>query len=123
MEQQYRIFVGGIPVRVDKRTLLEFFSQFGQIRNCKFKKNSRTGRSLGYAYLTFENADVFETLAERQVEFCGRICECKGIMRRKGLETENLPDDTNNISLANALICSQEPENIIKLNLESSVDD
>lgn len=88
MEVQNRIFVGGIPVRVDKKTIVEFFSQFGTVKYCKIKKNSKTGRSLGYAYLTFENPDSLVALVDRQIEFCGRICECKQVFRKTELKDE-----------------------------------
>lgn len=88
MEAQNRIFVGGIPVRVDKKTIVDFFSQYGKVKYCKIKKNSKTGRSLGYAYLTFEQAESLQQLVNRQIEFCGRICECKQVFRKTELRDE-----------------------------------
>lgn len=86
MDKQNRIFVGGIPVRVDKKTIMEFFSQYGTILHCKIKKNSKTGRSLGYAYLTFENPESTALLVDTQVEFFGRICECKQVFKKEDLK-------------------------------------
>lgn len=88
MEANNRIFVGGIPVRVDKKTIVDFFGQFGKIKYCKIKKNSKTGRSLGYAYITFEDPNAIQTLVNRQIEFCGRICECKQVFRKTELREE-----------------------------------
>lgn len=88
MDGQNRIFVGGIPVRVEKKAIVDFFSQFGKIKYCKVKKNSKTGRSLGYAYLTFEDPAALQELVNRQIEFCGRICECKQVYRKTELKEE-----------------------------------
>lgn len=88
MDKQNRIFVGGIPVRIEKKNIVDFFSQFGKILHCKIKKNSKTGRSLGYAYLTFESSQSAESLVNKQVEFYGRICECKQVFKKEELKDE-----------------------------------
>lgn len=88
MDKQNRIFVGGIPVRVEKKEIVDFFSQFGKILHCKIKKNSKTGRSLGYAYLTFESSQSAVSLINRQIEFYGRICECKQVFKKDELKDE-----------------------------------
>ena len=88
MDKQNRIFVGGIPVRVDKKVIVDFFSQFGTILHCKIKKNSKTGRSLGYAYLTFESPQSVKVLINQQIEFYGRICECKQVFKKEELKDE-----------------------------------
>lgn len=92
MEGQNRIFVGGIPVRVEKPTIVDFFSQFGRIRHCKIKKNSKTGRSLGYAYITFEDSQATKQFPNKQIEFCGRICECKPVFKKDELKDEITKD-------------------------------
>lgn len=88
MEDLHRIFVGGIPVRTGKEAVREFFGRFGAIRHCKVKKNSKTGRSLGYAYITFENSEACKSLLNTQVEFSGRICECKPVYKKEQLKEE-----------------------------------
>jgi RNA recognition motif-containing protein len=92
MDKQNRIFVGGIPVRVDKKVIVDFFGQYGKILHCKIKKNSKTGRSLGYAYLTFENPQATKALINRQIEFYGRICECKQVFKKEQLKDELLKE-------------------------------
>lgn len=73
---------------MDKKTIVDFFSQFGVIRHCKIKKNSKTGRSLGYAYITFEDEQSTKQILNTQVEFCGRICECKPVFKKDELKEE-----------------------------------
>lgn len=88
MEGQNRIFIGGIPVRVEKKTIVDFFGQYGKIRHCKIKKNTKTGRSLGYAYITFEDVQSTKKLLNTQIEFYGRICECKPVFKKEDLKDE-----------------------------------
>lgn len=83
-----RIFVGGIPVRVERQQIIDFFSKYGPIKYCKLKKNSKTGRSVGYAYITFENELSALTLVNKQVEFFGRICECRQVLKNQELVEE-----------------------------------
>ena len=85
MDNPSRLFVSGIPVRVDKQGIMDFFSQFGAIKYCKIKKNSKTGRSLGYAYITFEDPVIAQSLVNRQIEFEGRICECREVVKKEEL--------------------------------------
>lgn len=81
-----RVFVGGVPVRADKQEIMGFFEQFGKVLHCKMKKNSKTGRSLGYLYLTFEDPQVASSLINKPISFCGRVCECKPVYKKEQLE-------------------------------------
>lgn len=81
-----RVFVGGVPVRADKQEIVGFFEQFGKVLHCKMKKNSKTGRSLGYLYLTFEDPQVASSLINKPISFCGRVCECKPVYKKEQLE-------------------------------------
>lgn len=81
-----RVFIGGVPVRADKKEIVGFFEQFGKVLHCKMKKNSKTGRSLGYLYLTFEDPQVASSLINKPIQFCGRVCECKPVYKKEKLE-------------------------------------
>ena len=81
-----RVFVGGVPVRADKQEIVGYFEQFGKVLHCKMKKNSKTGRSLGYLYLTFEDPQVASSLLHRPIQICGRVCECKPVYKKEQLE-------------------------------------
>ncbi len=81
-----RIFVGGIPVRVERQDIIAFFSKFGTVKHCKLKKNSKTGRSVGYAYITFEREETAFLLTNKQIEAFDRIIECKLVLKSKQLK-------------------------------------
>jgi len=69
-----RLFVGGISWKADEKALGDFFAQFGKITECRIIKDKNTGRSKGYAFITFEdpaNADKVRSIGN--VEFLGKM--------------------------------------------------
>jgi RNA-binding protein Musashi len=54
-----KIFVGGLSFNTDEKRLEEIFSVFGQIINIRIVRDQLTGRSKGFAFITFaENESV-----------------------------------------------------------------
>eukprot|EP00731_Ephydatia_muelleri_P009257 Em0004g1595a len=51
-----RVFVGGLPYNMTELQMKEFFSQFGNVRDCKIITD-RAGLSKGYGFVTFESED------------------------------------------------------------------
>ena len=82
-----KLFVSGIPVRLQKEEIVEHFSKYGKVVQCKMKKNSKTGRSLGYVHISFEDPAVYYQLVNTAVEFHGRVCECKPLLKKQELQT------------------------------------
>lgn len=111
MDKSYKVFVGGLPVRVDRDAIAEFFAAFGTVLNCKLKKNQQTGRSLGFAYLTVKEKEAYDRLLSEPVVFQGRVIDVKPMWKKKELgdrlEEEkkkkifvsNLPQDLTNPEL------------------------
>lgn len=54
---QSKIYVGNLSYQVSQEDLNEFFGQFGAIQDVKLIKDRETGRSKGFAFITFENTD------------------------------------------------------------------
>ena len=50
-----QIYIGNLPYRVSERDLRDYFSGYGQIVDLRVVKDRKTGRSKGYAFLTFGN--------------------------------------------------------------------
>lgn len=51
-----QIYVGNLPYRIREQEITTFFSQYGNVQDAKIVKNIKTGRSRGYAFVTFEKA-------------------------------------------------------------------
>lgn len=85
MDKHYKLFVGGLPVRTSKDTIVEFFAKYGTVLSCKLKLNPQTGRSLGFAYLNIQEKEACETLLNEPIEFQGRIIDIKPVWKKKEL--------------------------------------
>ncbi|KAF8767088.1 putative RNA-binding protein EEED8.10 [Argiope bruennichi] len=63
-----RLFVGGIPERVTKKELKEFFSKFGKITDCLIVQDHIKRRSRGYGFVIFSNAQEAEKAKNAPLE-------------------------------------------------------
>ena len=59
--QQNKLYVGNFPYSVDEAQLREMFSSFGQIEDIALIKDRETGRSKGFAFITFASQQSAET--------------------------------------------------------------
>ena len=59
--QQNKLYVGNFPYSVDEAQLRELFSSFGQIEDIALIKDRETGRSKGFAFITFASQQAAET--------------------------------------------------------------
>jgi len=60
-----KLFVGGLPQEAKDTDIKEYFSTFGEIENVNLKTDPNTGRSRGFAFVVFEDADAL-TAATKQ---------------------------------------------------------
>ncbi len=68
-----QVYVGNIPYHVKDYELKKFFGQFGAVRQTRVVKNTRTGRSKGFAFITFANArDANQALTANGQDMKGR---------------------------------------------------
>mmetsp|Transcript_15283 Transcript_15283/g.22402 ORF Transcript_15283/g.22402 Transcript_15283/m.22402 type:complete len:334 (+) Transcript_15283:31-1032(+) len=54
-ELQNKVFVGGLPLHVDKEALQKFFTQFGGVSDAIVMIDAVHNRSRGFGFVTFEN--------------------------------------------------------------------
>ena len=59
--QQNKLYVGNFPYSVDESKLREMFSSFGEISDITLIKDRDTGRSKGFAFITFATQQAAET--------------------------------------------------------------
>jgi len=50
-----QVYIGNLPYRVSERDLKEYFSDYGRIVDLRVVKDRKTGRSKGYAFITYSN--------------------------------------------------------------------
>lgn len=52
-----KIFVGGLPPHASEDDVRKHFSQFGGVEHCSLKTDAETGRSRGFAFITFSSVE------------------------------------------------------------------
>lgn len=55
-----KIFVGGISYSITEQELEEVFSQFGEVINVRIVRDYETGKSRGFAFVMFRDAESVE---------------------------------------------------------------
>ena len=66
--QQNKLYVGNFPFSVDEAQLRELFSDYGEISELAMITDRETGRSKGFAFITFATQQA----AEKALELDGK---------------------------------------------------
>ena|SRR3990167_441017 len=70
---QTKIYVGNLPYQTTSEDLDEAFSAYGKIAELKLIMDRETGRSKGFAFITFEDADAAQAALQlNSTELGGR---------------------------------------------------
>lgn len=73
MSQQSKIYVGNLSYDTKEADLEAFFTKYGELSEVKLIQDSNTGRSKGFAFITFENQkDAEASLEANDTELQGR---------------------------------------------------
>lgn len=68
-----QLYVGNLSYHANSHHLKDFFSQYGEVQNVRLIKNTRTGRSKGFAFVTyFDVRHAKKALAATGQEIKGR---------------------------------------------------
>lgn len=54
---QSQIYVGNLPYRLREQELRSQFEKYGDVRQIRIVKNRATGRSKGFAFVTYKNSN------------------------------------------------------------------
>jgi len=68
-----QIYIGNLPYRVSEGDLKDSFSTYGRIVDVRVVKDRRTGRSKGYAFITYSDVrEAKKSLASHGTDMDGR---------------------------------------------------
>ncbi|KAL7537274.1 hypothetical protein ACHAXR_007706 [Thalassiosira sp. AJA248-18] len=78
-ELKNKVFVGGLPLHVDKDGLKEFFSCFGPVTDAIVMMDMVQHRSRGFGFITFENGSggAQKAIESQPINMFGKMVEVK----------------------------------------------
>lgn len=86
-EDEGKMFVGGLSWDTTKKDLKDYFSKFGDVVDCTLKLDPLTGRSRGFGFVLFKEAESVEkviTLKEHKLN--GKVIDPKKAKAMKSKE-------------------------------------
>lgn len=83
--QQNKLYVGNFPYSVDEDQLRELFSPYGEIDELALIMDRETGRSKGFAFITFATQQAAESALEKNgVDLAGRALRVNMAQEKSG---------------------------------------
>ncbi|KAI9850730.1 MAG: hypothetical protein M1824_003112 [Vezdaea acicularis] len=76
------MFIGGLNWETTDQSLKDYFSQFGEVLECTVMRDSATGRSRGFGFLTFKDARTVNIVMVKEHFLDGKIIDPKRAIPR-----------------------------------------
>ena len=90
-EENKKIFVGGIPVKVTRDEFLKYFEQFGKVRKVILLKNQNNkAENCGYGFVDFEEPGIVKSIMLSEQKSYLRAKEVRLKVRRSSCETKKI---------------------------------
>ncbi|KAF4121048.1 RNA-binding protein Musashi [Geosmithia morbida] len=77
-----KMFIGGLNWETTDQSLRDYFSQFGEVVECTVMRDSATGRSRGFGFLTFKDAKTVNIVMVKEHYLDGKIIDPKRAIPR-----------------------------------------
>ncbi|KAJ5590077.1 hypothetical protein N7450_004049 [Penicillium hetheringtonii] len=76
------MFIGGLNWETTDQSLRDYFSQFGEVQECTVMRDSASGRSRGFGFLTFRDPKTVNTVMVKEHYLDGKIIDPKRAIPR-----------------------------------------
>ncbi|KAI5302143.1 hypothetical protein KEM56_000995 [Ascosphaera pollenicola] len=76
------MFIGGLNWETTDQSLMDYFSQFGEVQECTVMRDGATGRSRGFGFLTFKDPKTVNTVMVKEHYLDGKIIDPKRAIPR-----------------------------------------
>jgi len=96
--QHNTVFVGGISWKADEVALKNFFNQIGTVLECKIIVDRSTGKSKGYGFVTFKDAETAEKVKKTSnLYFLGKTMNVGDAFRKAEPTARRPPQQLENV--------------------------
>uniref|UniRef100_H3D7K3 Heterogeneous nuclear ribonucleoprotein D n=1 Tax=Tetraodon nigroviridis TaxID=99883 RepID=H3D7K3_TETNG len=87
-EDEGKMFVGGLSWDTTKKDLKDYFCKYGEVVDCTLKLDPITGRSRGFGFVLFKDAESVEKvfLCPKEHKLNGKVIDPKKAKAMKGKE-------------------------------------
>ncbi|KAJ5142100.1 uncharacterized protein N7443_006815 [Penicillium atrosanguineum] len=82
IKEDGKMFIGGLNWETTDQSLRDYFSQFGDVQECTVMRDSATGRSRGFGFLTFRDPKTVNTVMVKEHYLDGKIIDPKRAIPR-----------------------------------------
>ncbi|KIW59200.1 hypothetical protein PV05_03665 [Exophiala xenobiotica] len=82
LKEDGKMFIGGLNWETTDQSLHDYFSQFGEVQECTVMRDSATGRSRGFGFLTFKDPKTVNTVMVKEHFLDGKIIDPKRAIPR-----------------------------------------
>ncbi|KAH3920348.1 hypothetical protein HBI56_068910 [Parastagonospora nodorum] len=86
VKEDGKMFIGGLNWETTEESLKDYFSQFGEVSECTVMRDSATGRSRGFGFLTFRDPKCVNTVMVKEHYLDGKIIDPKRAIPREEQE-------------------------------------
>lgn len=86
-EDDGKMFIGGLSWDTSKKDLTDYLSRFGEVLDCTIKTDPMTGRSRGFGFVLFKDAESVDRVLElKEHKLDGKLIDPKRAKAIKGKE-------------------------------------
>lgn len=86
VKEDGKMFIGGLNWETTEESLKGYFAQFGEVSECTVMRDSATGRSRGFGFLTFRDPKCVNTVMVKEHYLDGKIIDPKRAIPREEQE-------------------------------------
>ncbi|KAH7118736.1 RNA-binding protein [Dendryphion nanum] len=86
VKEDGKMFIGGLNWETTEQSLKDYFTQFGEVSECTVMRDSTTGRSRGFGFLTFKDPKCVNTVMVKEHYLDGKIIDPKRAIPREEQE-------------------------------------